>query len=158
MLTIKEQVEQRGRELAKASAKEELKAKNRAKKMKKLPTQKRKEIFLQALQNQNGIIYRACLEACICRDTFTLWRNKDAEFQSNAYRVIDNCTDLMKEEMIKLARNSAGGGHFPAIKYILETRYFRERERDYNVLNNIPEEARINIYLPKKDDELHEEK
>lgn len=93
--------------------------------------------FLRLLKKHEGCIKDACLELKIERKTYYNWYNADPEFQEAVEFVFEDCLDDIRNDMIRLARTGVGG-HFPALKYILETRFLRRRENESlsDIVNN----------------------
>lgn len=114
-----------------------------------------KPTLLANLVECKGFIGATCKLTGIHTSTYNEWQKEDPEFKAAAEQIIDLATEEIKKAVVDLALEDK---HFPAMKYVIETRFFRERERDNNIITNAPDGSKVVVYLPEKDKEPDEEK
>lgn len=86
--------------------------------------------FLEVLSSNKGYVIITCKEIGIDKKTYHYWLKHDQAFKIDVRLVLKQQLEYLKKHIIQYALGEVVGGNFPALKYALETRMFRDREYD----------------------------
>ena len=86
-----------------------------------------KDKFIEEFEKSGGFVSPTCQKLGIKRQTYYNWEQKDPEFKEKCEAIIELKTDQVKKSIFAAATEDR---HFPSAKYIIETRYYRQRESE----------------------------
>jgi len=86
-----------------------------------------KKRFIEEFEKNGGFVAPTCKKVGIHKQTYYDWEKNDPEFKEKCESIIDIKTDEVKKSVYQSAIEDR---HFPAQKYIIETRYYRQRENE----------------------------
>lgn len=86
-----------------------------------------KKVFIEEFEKNGGFVAPTCQKVGIHKQTFYDWEKSDPAFKEKCDFIIDLKTDQVKKSVFAAAVEDK---HFPSAKYIIETRFYRQRENE----------------------------
>lgn len=111
-----------------------------------------KAALLEALEDNYGIVARACQQVKITRDQYYAYYNEDPEFKKKADQTMEICLDLAEGKLIdKIQEGSEKSIHF-FLKYRGKSRGYTDAVDITSNGKSISEIKLINVAEIKKED------
>ena len=82
----------------------------------------KKEVFLQALNNNLGHITKACKSANIHRQTYYSWIDKDEGFKHQCEDVEESLLDMAEHSLLSEIKDCERKNHITAVIFFLKTK------------------------------------
>ena len=82
----------------------------------------KKEVFLQALNNNLGHITKACKSANIHRQTYYSWIDKDEGFKQSCENVEESLLDMAEHSLLSEIKDCERKNHITAVIFFLKTK------------------------------------
>lgn len=93
-----------------------------------IPTDERKEVFIQALSEQFGIVTAAAKKAGTSAQMHYRWMIEDADYRARVTHIQEKCLDLAESRILKLINDGDPKTSLRAAMFYLEK---RGRSRGY---------------------------